>query len=160
MQTPPYGHPPEDTTLHLYGSTSDPRDAEITYRDQKGSLTSIQDPLFFLIAMADQDDSEKHGLFFLNEAQFTQLDETEILYPVDIVAIHGINGGAYETWRHMNGTLWLQDLLPADLPGCRVFTSGYSSATAFGSSAEELDDVAFAILLDLNFQRPSIKVLN
>ncbi|KAF3129151.1 hypothetical protein TWF569_010589 [Orbilia oligospora] len=107
--------------------------------------------------MADQDDSEKHGLFFLNEAQFTQLDETEILYPVDIVAIHGINGGAYETWRHMNGTLWLQDLLPADLPGCRVFTSGYSSATAFGSSAEELDDVAFAILLDLNFQRPSIK---
>ncbi|KAF3223512.1 hypothetical protein TWF106_004903 [Orbilia oligospora] len=107
--------------------------------------------------MADQDDSEKHGLFFLNEAQFTRLGETEILYPVDIVAIHGINGGAYETWRHTNGTLWLQDLLPVDLPGCRVFTYDYSSATAFGSSVEELDNVAFALLLELNFQRPSIK---
>ncbi|EGX44530.1 hypothetical protein AOL_s00188g198 [Orbilia oligospora ATCC 24927] len=110
--------------------------------------------------MADQDDSEKYGLFFLNEDQFNRLDETEILYPVDIVAIHGINGSAYESWRHMNGTLWLQDLLPEDLPGCRVFTYGYSSATAFGSSAEGLDNTAFAILLELNFQRPSIKVLN
>ncbi|KAF3280562.1 hypothetical protein TWF970_002776 [Orbilia oligospora] len=107
--------------------------------------------------MADQDDSEKYGLFFLNEDQFNRLDETEILYPVDIVAIHGINGSAYESWRHMNGTLWLQDLLPEDLPGCRVFTYGYSSATAFGSSAEGLDNTAFAILLELNFQRPSIK---
>lgn len=49
------------------------------------------------------------------------------IYPVDIISIHGLNGDSFTTWTHKNGRLWLRDFLPADLPGCRVFTYGYPS---------------------------------
>ncbi|KPM39876.1 hypothetical protein AK830_g6697 [Neonectria ditissima] len=49
-------------------------------------------------------------------------------YPVDIIAVHGLNGDAYSTWTHsLTGTLWLRDFLPNFLPGCRVYTYGYPS---------------------------------
>ncbi|KAK0709354.1 hypothetical protein B0T26DRAFT_623891, partial [Lasiosphaeria miniovina] len=48
-------------------------------------------------------------------------------YPVDIIDIHGLNGHPFNTWTHENGTLWLRDLLPGHLPGCRVYTYGYPS---------------------------------
>ena len=41
-------------------------------------------------------------------------------YEVDIIAIHGLNGHRLKTWTHDNGTLWLRDLLPKTLPGCRA----------------------------------------
>lgn len=49
-------------------------------------------------------------------------------FPVDIIAVHGIGGDAYQTWTHPStGKLWLRDFLPGFLPGCRVYTFGYPS---------------------------------
>jgi hypothetical protein len=57
-------------------------------------------------------------------------------YPVDIIAVHGLNGDAYTTWTHGNGKLWLRDFLASSLPGCRVSTYGYPSQVFSESIAE------------------------
>ncbi|KAF2851231.1 hypothetical protein T440DRAFT_395228 [Plenodomus tracheiphilus IPT5] len=43
---------------------------------------------------------------------------------VDIVACSGLAAGAFVGWQHESGTMWLRDLLPVDIPGCRVFIWG------------------------------------
>lgn len=70
-------------------------------------------------------------------------------YPVDIIAVHGLNGNAYSTWEHENGTLWLRDLLPKSLPGCRVFTYGYPSKVFGNSSLAEVKDYSRRLLSDI-----------
>lgn len=50
----------------------------------------------------------------------------ENVYPVDIVAIHGLMGDLRTTWE-TDGVLWLRDLLPKDLPEARVFSYGYNA---------------------------------
>ncbi|CAM1505855.1 Fc.00g114920.m01.CDS01 [Cosmosporella sp. VM-42] len=57
------------------------------------------------------------GLFHLASSPPVDGDEE---FPVDIIAIHGLNGNRLSTWTHENKTLWLRDLLPGLLPGCRV----------------------------------------
>ncbi|KAH8126973.1 ankyrin [Trichoderma asperelloides] len=77
---------------------------------------------------------EKHGLFKLAEGKPNPSGSSN--YPVDIIAVHGLNGDAFSTWRHhQDGTLWLRDLLPEFLPGCRVYTYGYPSKIFSQSSA-------------------------
>ena len=46
-----------------------------------------------------------------------------------IVAIHGLDGDRKESWTTENGTFWLRDFLPGDLPNARILTYGYDSAT-------------------------------
>jgi ankyrin repeat domain-containing protein 50 len=70
-------------------------------------------------------------------------------YPVDIIAVHGLNGDAYKTWTHENGVLWLRDLLPGLLPGCQVFTYGYPSQVAFSTSFARVQDYARQLLSSL-----------
>ncbi|KAG8779363.1 hypothetical protein FRC16_003451, partial [Serendipita sp. 398] len=48
---------------------------------------------------------------------------------VDIVAIHGLDGHREQSWTAEDGTLWLRDLLPTDLPHARVLTYGYDADT-------------------------------
>lgn len=48
---------------------------------------------------------------------------------VDIVAIHGLDGHREETWMAQNGTLWLRDFLPSDLPKARILSYGYDANT-------------------------------
>ncbi|KAK4209931.1 ankyrin repeat protein [Rhypophila decipiens] len=67
------------------------------------------------------------GLAALNNPFAPSLKDNEVQYPVDIIAVHGLNGDTFATWTHNNGNLWLKDFLPGDLPGCRVFTYGYPS---------------------------------
>ena len=45
--------------------------------------------------------SEKHGLILLNGDSGQQLPSNTI----DVVAVHGLGGGAYKTWTHENGKL-------------------------------------------------------
>lgn len=46
----------------------------------------------------------------------------------DIVAVHGLNGDYEKTWTDdQSGINWLEEFLPADLPGARVFSFGYDA---------------------------------
>jgi hypothetical protein len=76
------------------------------------------------------------------------------MFPVDIVALHGITGDAYDTWTAAdNKVLWLRDFLLEDLPGARVFTYGYDAAVFFTKAAGNLDDFATALLESLKQKR-------
>lgn len=88
--------------------------------------------------------TERFGLFLLAEsAPDTKESEN---YAVDIIAVHGLNGDAYTTWTHANGTLWIRDLLPKLLPGCRVYTYGYPSQVAFSTSFAEVREYSRRLL--------------
>jgi len=79
------------------------------------------------------------------------------------VAIHGLNGDAYTTWEHENGTLWLRDLLPDTLPGSRVYTYGYPSGVFWSNSVAGLRDFSQHLLeclanISIGKRRPIILV--
>jgi len=71
----------------------------------------------------------------------------------DIVAIHGINGDPFKTWTHENGALWLQDFLPKEFTGLRVFSFGYDAQVAFTTSTATPDDFAKSLLGYLQMYR-------
>jgi hypothetical protein len=92
---------------------------------------------------------DKYGLILLNKGSGLQAPK----YNVDIVAVHGLGGGAYTTWTHDNGTLWLRDSLLKDLPSARVFTYGYDSTFVFSRGTSTLRDFARALLEDVRSER-------
>ncbi|CCA76739.1 related to LipA and NB-ARC domain protein-Aspergillus clavatus [Serendipita indica DSM 11827] len=51
--------------------------------------------------------------------------------PVDIVAVHGLDGHREETWTTEDGILWLCDLLPSDLPNARILMYEYDADTRY-----------------------------
>ncbi|KFY94703.1 hypothetical protein V498_03772 [Pseudogymnoascus sp. VKM F-4517 (FW-2822)] len=61
---------------------------------------------------------------------FTQLYTPNPGSPVtaDIIAITGLDGHAYGSWRGKNcGRMWLRDFLSKDMPRCRTMIYGYNS---------------------------------
>ncbi|ETS79976.1 hypothetical protein PFICI_07505 [Pestalotiopsis fici W106-1] len=68
---------------------------------------------------------ELYGMFHLTETASSQPASSACL--AKVIAVHGLNGDAFTTWTHSNGTLWLRDCLPASIPGCQVYTYGYPS---------------------------------
>ncbi|KAM0247349.1 hypothetical protein ACHAQJ_009883 [Trichoderma viride] len=88
-----------------------------------------------------------HRLFPADESQSSPPGQQQ--HPVDIIAVHGLNGYAYSTWTHKpDGTLWLRDLLPSILPGCRVYTYSYPSKI-FSESFARVHDFARGLLVDI-----------
>ncbi|OBT68576.1 hypothetical protein VE03_01776 [Pseudogymnoascus sp. 23342-1-I1] len=84
--------------------------------------------------------SEKHKVRALDHhATYWRFDDkfngvTVLVSPldadVDICAVHGLNGNAFQTWTaKANGKMWLRDLLPYSKPfdNARIMTFGYSS---------------------------------
>lgn len=104
--------------------------------------------------------TENYGLF--NLAPITPVPSGSKNYSVDIIAVHGLNGDAYSTWRHHpDGTLWLRDLLPKFLPGCRVYTYGYPSKI-FSESTARVQDYARHLLISVRDMRedpPTVRPL-
>jgi hypothetical protein len=72
---------------------------------------------------------------------------------VDIVAIHGINGDARQTWTHGNGKCWLKDFLPETHSEARIYTFGYPAGVAFSRSFAKIEDFARRLLIDLTAVR-------
>lgn len=88
---------------------------------------------------------EKIGLFELSSEDGEKT--------VDVVAVHGLQGDAYETWEHENGSLWLRDFLPVDVPFARIMTFGYDSTVAFSRSVAKIEDKALELLNRLSRKR-------
>ena len=90
-------------------------------------------------------DKEQIGLF--------ELLNSDTAKAVDVVAVHGLQGDAYKTWTHENRTLWLRDLLPAEVPSARIMTFGYESAWAFSNSVSGIEHKALDLLNRLSAKR-------
>lgn len=88
---------------------------------------------------------ERIGLFDLSKDN----DGTSI----DIVAVHGLQGDAFKTWEHENGSNWLKDFLPADVPLARIMTFGYESSVAFSKSVAKIEDKSLQLLNNLGAKR-------
>ncbi|KAG8846226.1 hypothetical protein FRB91_001059, partial [Serendipita sp. 411] len=48
---------------------------------------------------------------------------------VDIISIHGLDGHREQSWTADDGTMWLRDLLPEDIPNARILSYGYDADT-------------------------------
>lgn len=88
---------------------------------------------------------EKVGLF--------ELSDKDVEKTVDVVAVHGLQGDAFKTWEHDNGSLWLRDFLPDDIPYARIMSFGYDSMVAFSNSVAKLEDKALELLNRLSTKR-------
>ncbi|KAB5551245.1 hypothetical protein GE09DRAFT_1204258 [Coniochaeta sp. 2T2.1] len=94
---------------------------------------------FIVVPLEDQ-----IGLFCL--ADETAAAHGSEYFDVDIIAVHGLNGTAHSTWTAESGVLWLRDLLPKALPGCRVYTYGYPAQFAFSESVAMVRNYAHKLL--------------
>ncbi|KAI5919946.1 hypothetical protein F4810DRAFT_457729 [Camillea tinctor] len=96
------------------------------------------------ISNANASNSRTFGLFFVAGNLETRHGREQ--YPVDIIAIHGLNGDAFTTWTHANGKMWIRDFLPKFLPGCRVYTYGYPSKVFCNSSLSRVQEYSKGLL--------------
>lgn len=100
------------------------------------------------------DHTEKYGLFPLHLPILPPGDvEDRETNSLDIVAVHGITGDAYDPWTDDNGNFWLRDLIPKDLPGVRVFSYGYPAEVFCTLGAGNLDTYARSLLEGLKRER-------
>lgn len=104
-------------------------------------------------SLGPQPPAEKYGLFQLSDSsQDNQAANPQL---PDIIAVHGINGSAFKTWTHENGTMWLKDLLPKQLPGWRVYTFGYPAEAAFTRADGGINEFASTLLAEIKLTRDS-----
>ncbi|KEZ46772.1 hypothetical protein SAPIO_CDS0062 [Scedosporium apiospermum] len=78
--------------------------------------------------------------------------------PIDIIAVHGLNGDSMNTWTHFPGrgkpsTMWLRDLLPEKLPSSRVMTFQYDASVVGNTSAHGVRGNASKLLQLLRDKR-------
>ena len=104
--------------------------------------------------------TQKWGLFHLNPTiSHNDFIETENSYPVDIVAVHGITGSAFDTWTsNPSGTFWLRDFLPKEFPGARVFSYGYPADVFFSKERGDIGTFARELLSKLRRERQDVGV--
>ena len=121
----------------------------------KASSTTMQQPAQIMQASPSASSRiDKHGLFLLNpQTSHSDGVEAEETYLLDIVAIHGITGDAYDTWTHENGKFWLRDFVPKELPGARIFSFGYPAELFCSLGTGDLDSFARSLLEDLKRER-------
>ncbi|RYP11187.1 hypothetical protein DL764_000212 [Monosporascus ibericus] len=75
---------------------------------------------------------------------------------LDICAVHGLNGNAFDTWA-ADGHMWLRDFLPthARFRNSRIMTFGYSSLLQDGRNAAGLTEWAHSLLQSVASVRKS-----
>ncbi|KAK2590321.1 hypothetical protein QQS21_011997 [Conoideocrella luteorostrata] len=73
---------------------------------------------------------------------------------VDLVAVHGLGGHAYNTWTHSGtGTFWLRDLLPDRLPGVRTLVFGFNARKKNHNAELDFEDVATQLIAGMGHFR-------
>ncbi|KAM0227318.1 hypothetical protein ACHAP5_012201 [Fusarium lateritium] len=105
---------------------------------------------------AESESQERHGLFVLHPGPDELYDASD--YLVDIVAIHGLGGHPFKTWREKEGRhLWLRDSLPTHIPQSRIMSFGYDSTVLFGKSRSQIYDYAVDLANRLEIFRQNSK---
>jgi hypothetical protein len=129
-------------------------------RTSRASSTVTQQPAHIIqTSPSTSNRVDKHGLFLLNpQPCHSDSVEAEETFLLDIVALHGITGDAYDTWTHENGKFWLRDFVPEDFPGARVFSFGYDAGIFCSRSKGNLESFARSLLEGLTFERMEEKV--
>jgi hypothetical protein len=124
-------------------------------RTSAASLTVIREPAQTLQSSPTTSNRiDKHGLFLLNpQPSHSDSVKVEQTFLLDIVALHGITGDAYDTWTHENGKFWLQDFVPKELPGARIFSFGYPAEVFCSLGTGVLDSFARSLLENLKRER-------
>ncbi|KAI8623278.1 hypothetical protein F5Y19DRAFT_390190 [Xylariaceae sp. FL1651] len=77
---------------------------------------------------------------------------------VDLVLVHGLNGGYTNTWTCTTGgsdVVWPKDLLPKVQPRTRVLSFGYSGDIYENPSTSGIRDIARSLLSSLKLRRHS-----
>lgn len=116
---------------------------------------SIQTPPHSVV----DDTTEKYGLFLVHPTNpAPDNEEGRLGCALDIIAVHGITGSAYDTWTHSNGTFWLKDLIPKDLPGARVFSYAYPAGVFCTFATGTIRSFARCLLESLRGERKSKEV--
>ncbi|EFE44249.1 LipA and NB-ARC domain protein [Trichophyton verrucosum HKI 0517] len=68
----------------------------------------------------------------------------------DLVAVHGLNGDAFISWKHRDtGVMWLKDLLPSSLPNARIMTFGYNSKFTNFTGDQDLRCICETLLAEI-----------
>ena len=147
---------PNNQELSVSGEGSTSRNTLSPLPTVNKPRSQKNDPLDF----SSPDRTEKYGLFPMTPTDSSlNVSEVRSDYLLDIVAIHGITGDAYDTWTHENGCLWIRDWLPQDLPGARVWSFGYD-AMLWSRSQGNIESFARSLLNSLTRERMDNKVEN
>ncbi|KAI1861556.1 hypothetical protein JX265_009523 [Neoarthrinium moseri] len=140
-----HGHPAE-LAIKVELPRAQPR---IIWRAERHSfLMRVQHQISPSMAATSRRPGQRHGLFVLHIPS-----GSPNVCKVDIVALHGLNGDAFNTWSEKDGHLWLRDSLPAHVPEARILTYGYDSAVFFSSSTMTLDGFSRDLLSSLGHER-------
>jgi hypothetical protein len=128
---------------------------ETVITSSSDGLRTIQTPPRSVV----DDTAEKYGLFLIHSTNPAPNNEGDRLgYALDIIAVHGITGSAYDTWTHSNGTFWLKDLIPKDFPGARVFSYAYPADVFCTFATGTIRSFARSLLECLKGERRSEEV--
>lgn len=102
--------------------------------------------------------SDRIGLFAVTDRHGRPASDSG---PVDVIAVHGLNGNPHSTWTHpVSGTMWLKDILPSYVPECRVYTFGYASKVKHNPSVATVPDFARSLLDSLRNLREEMGKVN
>ncbi|KXH61052.1 cytidylyltransferase [Colletotrichum nymphaeae SA-01] len=92
-------------------------------------------------------DAHFHGLTTFNDLP----DEDD---GVDIIALTGLGGKAFASWQCYDGSMWLRDHIPWDVPKSRISIYGYPSDVGNSDSVATLSEMTETFVLDLlNYRR-------
>jgi len=84
--------------------------------------------------------------------------------PIDIIAVHGLNGKSHSTWTSRSdahGVVnWIQDFLPVEFPGSRIYTFGYNADLFWSQGNGDIASFAQDLLCELTKERLSREVFN
>jgi hypothetical protein len=66
-----------------------------------------------------------------------------------LIAVTGLAGRAFGSWQAGNGSMWLRDFLPKNVPGLRTYVYGYPSILFKSQSTASLSDFTNSFMDDL-----------
>lgn len=96
------------------------------------------------------------GLKILHPEQDQAVDKA---IAVDVVAVHGLNGDATDTWTDTKTkAFWLKDFLPSDLLGARIVSFNNNADAGFCNTIADVPDHARDLLGSLIDEREAENV--